>query len=959
MLRRTTHVGSVSLPSARARLALALVGLAIASSGLVGLQGGAAVGAGPVTDGSDWGSQGALSSDSAVTVRWDNLGNPAESVVHRAGRQGLPHSGGSTYDDIAASSANAYQDHFGADNGRDGLTVRVSQTRGLTNQAVTVDISGAKIGPAKPGDVHSVDYFQVFQCWGGLNADGSPDPAAAQPDPSTCQTGAVGPDSVGGNVPSEQRRLVNDPLAKLGDWNDYTGDAWAPFTAINGEETDGTPGAQSQNKFFSAATTNELSNVDVSEAGAATRPFEIQTSVESAGLGCGRRADVPSTSTCWLVVVPRILGLQNTQPGPISPSIWGQRLQVKLDFRDVTVGCPGGNSRSLINGSELLNNAAESWTPGLCAAQDIALGYSRVGDEVARNQLKNGASTAIVTTEPPSAGVNAVAVPLAIAAPVIAYQVTYDTGMACPWKTEPATEALAARCGVASVTDLKDEIARVGTPIRDLRLDARLVAKLLTQSYRFSLIEKPSKPLPEWGSRDRPTFLTRDPEFRRLNPELALLNSTVGQDLDHLIVEALRSDGASAIWRWVTADPEAEAFLNGCPDPDGMIINPFYSTRTYEGCDARKQELSAQADADRAATTKSKNYADSVLVYPPAGSPYPLIGWQDFDRGEGLIFTTVDKIPPVDSMITAGREVARGHVPANDFDNPCYSSADPATCGPPPGKFPAVKERQAPGLLNIAAITDTATAARWRVPTASLCDAEGTACVGADATSLRRAADRFVADGLGWLAPAPADYADGGYPLTLPIYAAVNPSLPLAERQAYADAFEYATTTGQVPGFDPGDLMPGYAPLTQPLRDQAVAGIAQLRMVDPEPSPTPSPSAAAGEPVAVPTETPTPSPSPSPDETTSPEPSQTPNPTGSPTVASVTVPSPAEPSQEPVPARDAGRGHDGPVEVAMVALAAGTETWPSLTIPLGLALALLAGLIGPLVRLRHTFTVSR
>lgn len=913
------------------RAVLALAGLSLAGAGMLpGLSPGSAH-ASTLNDGSDWGPQGTLSSNSSVTVRWDNKNNPDADVVFRDGRQVIPHSGGKTYDDVAPVTKQAYSDDFS------DLSIQVSQTRGLTNQAVSVAIAGARRGAAQAG-MTSDDFFQVFQCWGGVTGSGQPDPGASQPDPATCQVGALGPDSRGSGH-AEMRFVGGDPLAATGDWKSYhdadpqTGDRFVPFTSIDGQLGDGDAGA-AKNKFFGHATTNELSAVSVGTKGTAVRQFEVQTTLESAGLGCGIQTSMPSTSNCWLVVVPRIditAGLRNT--GPIAPTLWAQRLQVRLNFSDISVGCPSGQSRSLFGGSELLMATSASWTPAVCAAKHVALGHTRLGDAVARNQFRTGASQAVMTSSS-MAGTPSVATPVALAAPVVAYQLAYTP--ACFDAIDPVTtDARAQQCGYENLAAAQEELAKAGTQVTDLKLDARLLAKLFTQSYQDSIIQDFSMQLPDWGLRHRPRSLLFDPEFVRLNPGLSHLAAVKVGDIDHGVVEALRSDASAEVWSWILADPDASAFLNGCPDPDGMIINPFFSTRTYQGCSDHQGALASQAAADRAASVKASTYVDQAATYPPEGSPFPLTTWQELRVPGQPPKTVVDRLPPVDHLIAVGRNVGIGHIPQNDTwcenDNSVYRPE----CGLPPGKWSDSGTRQSPTAFGILGVTDAATAAQWRLPTAQLCDTAGKSCVGANTSSLQKAASEFTTDSEGWFQPGATDLAGGAYPLTLPVYAAVNPTLPLDQRQAYADALEYITTTGQTPGFDPGNLPPGYAPITPAMRAQAGAAIAQLRTAAPSSTPTPTkkayytthPSASAG--------------------------ASTPatGDTGASAPSVPAVPSAAVSTVASAPQLSA----DAP----LVKVSATTEGGPSYLIPLGLGIALLAGFAGPLMRVWGRVRVTR
>jgi hypothetical protein len=152
---------------------------------------------------------------------------------------------------------------------------------------------------------------------------------------------------------------------------------------------------------------------------------------------------------------------------------------------------------------------------------------------------------------------------------------------------------------------------------------------------------------------------------------------------------------------------------------------------------------------------------------------------------------------------------------------------------PRPGKW--VKNDATPippGSRNVLAITDTATAATFQTRTALLCDDDGSHCVGANAASLGKAAEQFVPTSTeGALAPAKVpDYASGAYPLTVPVYAAVQAKgLAPADAGAYATLLEYISTTGQVPGTAAGQLPPGYAPLTPAMKAQTAAVVGSLR----------------------------------------------------------------------------------------------------------------------------------
>ena len=96
-----------------------------------------------------------------------------------------------------------------------------------------------------------------------------------------------------------------------------------------------------------------------------------------------------------------------------------------------------------------------------------------------------------------------------------------------------------------------------GRPVSDLRLNARLVAKLVTGSYRSG------------GNQaviDNPVNIFRDPEFRELNPGVAWPGGAPG---NHPLLLGDLSDTTLALTRWIAADKDARDFVNGQARPVG------------------------------------------------------------------------------------------------------------------------------------------------------------------------------------------------------------------------------------------------------------------------------------------------------------------------------------------------------------------------------------------------------
>ncbi len=549
-----------------------------------------------------WGPDGTVITDSAVTAAWSNGGNSiANTVAERTDSEApIAHAGASAYADVSKRLRDSYQKEFGSANGRGGLQMEVSQTTDLVNQAVSVDFSGAAAPPANASA--NSRYVQLFQCWGSS--------AEQAPDPEHCQTGVGSSDAPTNDV--DFRSLLGDPLSAAGD---LAGKPTMPFVAIDGRSIDD-PG---KIPYFSRTTTNELSRIPLEKTGAATRSFEIQTGQEAQGLGCGIRADTPSTSVCWVVAVPVDrdainaafpggLGQGGIVPSPLSPSLWAQRLQVKLTFQPVAPVCAGGQAQTLSVGSELLTPAMASWAPGICDSRKVAAGFSTVADAQARTAVSTASADLGFVSQPVAdASATLEYAPVAVSGVAIGYTLDYHS---CA-TISPDIQVAKARCGYPDVSAAAADKARDGQLVTNLKLNARLVVKLLTQSYGIAnnaSLHSLNVNVPWLASYNvnsdavpAKVPLLADPEFLDLNPGLKY-NIVNTDNARRLTTEILKSDGAAQLWNWIVNDPGARSFLDGCPDPHGAVINSFYSTRSYAECKPQAAALEKAAAALRHVT---------------------------------------------------------------------------------------------------------------------------------------------------------------------------------------------------------------------------------------------------------------------------------------------------------------------------------------------------------------------
>jgi hypothetical protein len=119
-----------------------------------------------------------------------------------------------------------------------------------------------------------------------------------------------------------------------------------------------------------------------------------------------------------------------------------------------------------------------------------------------------------------------------------------------------------------------------------LRLDARLLAKLLTESYpaNKTLGQTDAALQNPVTHKPNPLNIADDPEFQALNPGIPAGPGPKGQAIGDLAAASAAtllslntsSDAMWALTSYINSDPEARAWLNGKPDPWGMVVNPAY-----------------------------------------------------------------------------------------------------------------------------------------------------------------------------------------------------------------------------------------------------------------------------------------------------------------------------------------------------------------------------------------------
>ena len=647
----------------------------------------------------------------------------------------------------------------------ENFQVTVSQTRNLSNQGVKVSWSG--LDRTMPGELAS-NYVQIMQCWGDETG----------PTPQQCQWGSpitatenlmgsftANRDLMKGEDPNQAYNTsflipppVNQPFLKS-----YR----VPFKTVGGETT------YNFIKYFSNETSNEFSAAPTGVSGGGEAVFEVQTALEAPHLGCGAQT-ATGPRDCWLVVIPRgelrangtrILEGERLTGSPLSASHWANRVQIPLSFSPLTVSCALGNSERRVVGTEMISAAFYSWQPSLC--KDIAtFGYSQIGDGEARRQITGslfGSSGLAFIADPIDEELRGknqlVYAPVANSAVVVAFNIEKNFKSDSPL------------------------VSQNGALVTDLKLNARLVAKLLTQSYRNDV---PGGNTQE-HVKDNPRSLVADPEFIQLNPDFEYFQR--GLEPGGLLVALGSSDSTALVWRWLQNDPKASSFLKGTPDQWGMKLNKFYSTL----------ELATDTEIE------SFPKADLSTYRPNSSTPEPG-------------FSTLDMRPYSHDMLDAAAAARRGDSKSKTIWDPNKIPAAFASGGAQPI-----------GQRFMLAITDLPAAERYGLGVATLVSSTGQESK-PTASTMNAAVSAMPVD-----ASTGILYNDGksvkgtAYPWTSLTYAVVNvcTQTPKALSE-YSSMLNYAAGPGQITGEAQGMLPYGYVPLQANLSSKAKAAAKAL-----------------------------------------------------------------------------------------------------------------------------------
>ncbi|CAM3419624.1 hypothetical protein NODU109028_16150 [Nocardioides dubius] len=661
------------------------------------------------------------------------------------------------------------------------VTVQVSHADQLRGrERVKVSWSGARPSGARAADPYgenglSQEYpVVVMQCRGTDDPDA---PASAQVRPETCWTStrqqrslavsdrtAVWRHDLFATDAAREAKSGRDPFPAT-ECNDPASlsSHVTPFQARDGKEhlactAETMPPEAAVGAAYPPAEVAAFTGAD----GTGSVSFEVRSDVENGSLGCS------ATVACSIVVVP-IMGISCLDddrecrragrwlPGSsnfsqqgvdlaVSPQLWWSESNWRNRFTfPVTFGLPADtcdiqDSRPPTGfyGSELLAQAALQWSPAYCLSKSrFKFQHNRMPDEAGFKLMETGqGAAALVSGERESTG----------DAPV-GYAPTAITGFS-----------------VGYSIDRPDNAGEYG----QLRLNARLLAKLLTQSYLGSDLGRGHP-----GIEDNPLSINRDPEFQRLNPGL---DDTAREAAATVLSLSESSDVIESLTSYLQADPAARAFIAGKPDPWGMVINPSY-----------------------------KAIALPTREWPLLDEYVPSTERECLQQNPAPYFTQL--AAPVATM----RKIAEAVLDAwPNVQTRCEraTSSDPWKLGR--------VERQGLGTRFVLGIVSLGDSARFGLRDAALETKPGSFVAPSEASMAAAVKLAKQKERTGpFVIEQKAVRASGkAYPGTMVVYTAARlHGADKAESKKVAQFIRVATTEGQRPGRGNGDLPAGYLPI--------------------------------------------------------------------------------------------------------------------------------------------------
>jgi hypothetical protein len=531
-------------------------------------------------------------------------------------------------------------------------------------------------------------------------------------------------------------------------------------------------------------------------------------------------------------------------PAQVGQNNWGcwtqDRIVIPLSFAPTSQDCPNTTPQFYAAGSPMMETQMLQWMAGWCTGQaPVSVSYNfEVSETTARDEFLAGAQAATGRTD----------MALVTLPPDAAAQQA---------SSRKFTYAPLANSGTGIAYEVDD--GATGSQIDRMVLNARLLAKLTTQSYtlQYGVCTGHSPPQPgpycDPAVLNNPYSVFDDPEFLSLNTNcqpygwqsgnyVCGAHSAVdnpndthpGPIPDQIIAassdfppDGIQDDGVGYggflptalgsdsdmtydMTDWIASDQDAAGFLNGETDPWGMHVNNNYLHVPYpvplfsvldNGWTNPDATCSGNQSCSHALITDESMQAS--WNFPP-----------DLDT---IVQDLLSGQPTSDSNILS--------CPATYANNGGCNSITQLSVGGLPVEF--IGNRALLSELDLGDI------ANYQFPAAELVNAAGKA-VGPTQASVEAAVKDMETNPDGITQYVNYSSKDpSAYPLAMVDYAMVPTcGLSHTEASAIADFLTKVATTGQSQGEAPGDLAPGYYPLTAKQKAQTLAAAAEVKAQD-------------------------------------------------------------------------------------------------------------------------------
>jgi PBP superfamily domain len=594
-------------------------------------------------------------------------------------------------------------------------TVKVSQTDNLTNQFVTVSWTGFTPSKGFPGIVGYSPQFTMYPVQVAECA--GTDPAGINANCNGLDSYIQGPGKAGPTT--EVDALTGAAVSST------VGGSGSVNVQILTDQQDSFMGCSSQQ-----ACSLVILPVDGGEAPATGKQ------------DCNNHTEDSIYAVAQTVISPTFA---------TANCAWNDRIVIPLHFAPGQTGCNFSTPDFTVVGSPMMQRAMNSWISKLCVGSDPDrfLFTNTLNEPAGRLDFLDGSDDVALTTEPANAPANGrtyTYAPVGISATVVAY-----------WMDSPKT----------------------GQPYTDLKLTARLVTKLITETYNFAgwgcTRQDVTNP-PEYGCDNAVEHNPRDPfddpDFQQYNPTIKG-NTTNEDQADWPTVLSGNSDMTWELTRWIAANTSAMSFLDGNPDPWGTRVNLNF----------QNLQLPAQA------LESQDPYKAFQLEYSP-----------QFPLTRALAYQADNWDPGYNIWNTA--------------------SCAPEPCAPPP---PPANPNLIPGSRDLVAILDEADAAGDDFPTAALQNNAGD-FVAPTLKGMAAAVDSMTTSSNGITMDDNEDTKNpDAYPLTMVVYAMVPTSHTSKQTaQKISQWLDFVAGSGQSQGPGIGQLPYGYLPLTKSMRQQTL-----------------------------------------------------------------------------------------------------------------------------------------